>query len=76
MSFCYTLKVHSFPFTMSLKLSLCALCQECHDCLRLQNYHKLLSSKCWEMPLKVGYIFSLTAPLLLNASAMFYVPLL
>ena len=64
MSFCYTLKVHSFPFTMSLKLSPCALCQECYDRLPLQNYHKLLSSK------KLGNAIKSWLHILLNNTAI------
>ena len=45
-SYCYTLKVHTFPFTMSLKLSLCAQYQECYDCLHLRHHRELYLHKC------------------------------
>jgi len=57
---------------MSLKLSLCAQYQECYDHLHLQHYHDWHFQKCWEMPLKVDYIFSFTMPVLFKVPRVIY----
>jgi len=74
MSACYTgtLNVHSFPFTIGLKLLLYPQYQECYDRLHSRHYHELYFEKFWEMPLKVGYIFSLTMPVLFTDPCVTY----
>jgi len=53
MTFCYTLKVHSFPFTMSLKLSPFAQYQQCYDRSHLRHYRELHFQKYCEVQSKV-----------------------
>jgi len=57
---------------MSLKLSLRAQYQEYYVHLHLRHRRELYFQKCWEMSIKVAYIFSLTTPVSFKASATCY----